>query len=185
VARDTLRGCSESARSRDSGGSEVQGISRTREALRQRVLIVEAQSGSGDRTAELIDSQPDLATCAVEESILGAIDAVAFHKPDLLLIDPSLPNLEGLGVISSLRAKHPNLKILVVSSCAEELYAESVLQSGAHGYLMKEEISSGLLGAVRAVLLGKISLSYSLSLKFIQRVLRTPADERADAGWGA
>lgn len=78
---------------------------------------------------------------------------------DLLLLDLSLGDDFGLKALPRLREAAPQMRVIVLTSLAEALYAERALQAGAEGFVMKSELAAGLLEAVRTVLAGQIYLS--------------------------
>ena len=85
------------------------------------------------------------------------------QKLDLILLDISLPDRNGLELIKDIRALKPNLPILAVSMHDEALYAERVLRAGGRGYIMKQEGGKKLLDAIRQVLSGQIYVSEAIS----------------------
>jgi DNA-binding NarL/FixJ family response regulator len=80
-------------------------------------------------------------------------------KPELALVDISLPGKSGLELIKDLRAVNRTIKLLVVSMHDEALYADRVLRAGGDGYIMKQEDLDEILHAIRDVLAGRIYVS--------------------------
>jgi DNA-binding NarL/FixJ family response regulator len=117
--------------------------------------------------AELIGQQTDLEVCGEAGDAGQALAAVAALKPDLVLMDITLPDKHGLEAIKDFKALHPLMPVLVVSMHDENLYAERALRAGARGYLMKNEGGEKLLLAVRQVLAGNIFVSQNLAAKVI------------------
>jgi DNA-binding NarL/FixJ family response regulator len=89
---------------------------------------------------------------------------------DLLLLDLGLGDDFSLGSLPQLRADHPALKIIVMSSMDETLYAERVLKAGADGYVMKSALGPALLQAVDTVMAGQVYLSPSLGSSLLRRI---------------
>lgn len=98
-----------------------------------------------------------------EEALQTSIDL----KPDLAIVDISLPGMSGLELIKNLIGMHQNLKILVVSRHEETLYAERALRAGAKGYVMKQEAGTEILKAIRKILNGGIYVSDEVSEKLL------------------
>ena len=88
-------------------------------------------------------------------------------KPDLAVVDISLPGMSGLELIKHLVGLDQNLKILVVSRHEEILYAERVLRAGAKGYVMKQEAGEEMVKAVKKILNGGIYVSEEVSEKLL------------------
>ena len=127
--------------------------------------------------AQLISNEPDLAVGGEADTAGQALDLVASRKPDLVLLDISLPDKNGLELIKDLHACCPEVLILVVSMHDEALYAERVLRAGARGYIMKQEGGKKLMEAIRQVLSGRIYVSEKMSA----RILEIFSGRRADA----
>lgn len=89
-------------------------------------------------------------------------------SPDLILVDISLPDQNGLELLKELRTVAPNSQALVISSHDEEVYAERVLRAGGRGYVTKDRAPDQLIEAVRQVLSGGIFLSGSMTAKMME-----------------
>lgn len=88
-------------------------------------------------------------------------------KPDLVLLDISLPTLNGIGVARRIRQVSPRSKILFVSENRSPDIAEEALSTGAGGYVVKSDAAGELMPAIKAVLEGKRFISASLSGHFL------------------
>jgi DNA-binding NarL/FixJ family response regulator len=91
-----------------------------------RILIVDDHPMMRQGLAQLISSEPDLAVCQEADTAGQALDLVAARKPDLVLLDISLPDRNGLELIKDIHVFCPEVLILVVSMHDETLYAERV-----------------------------------------------------------
>jgi DNA-binding NarL/FixJ family response regulator len=137
----------------------------TLETRKQRVLVAEDHPLVRQAVAQLINQQPDLVSCGTAESVAGLSPAVRTGNPDLLLLDLGLKDGNSLPHIQVLREEFPSLRILVISQCDENLYAEPALRLGANGYVMKEQASDEILNAIRLVLDGGIYVSSKLAAR--------------------
>jgi DNA-binding NarL/FixJ family response regulator len=115
----------------------------------------------------LLEQQEDLRISGEAGSHREALSAIDRAKPDAVIVDISLDGSDGLELTKTLRSRHPDLPILVMSMHDESLYAERVLRAGGNGYLMKQEVASKVVDAVRAVLAGKIYLSERVGQKVL------------------
>ena len=118
--------------------------------------------------AQLINNEPDLVACGEAEGGQQALAYVANTRPDLALVDISLPDKHGLELIKDMQAVQPELPILVVSMHDESLYAERVLRAGGRGYIMKQEGGKKMMQAIRTVLSGQIYVSDKMSAKILE-----------------
>ena len=88
-------------------------------------------------------------------------------KPDLVIVDLSLPGANGIELVKNIRAEFGKLPVLVLSMHDESLYALRALRAGAQGYVMKQEALHNVIGAIREVLAGRPYLSPDMSAKLI------------------
>ncbi len=144
---------------------------------KKQILIVDDHPMMREGLAQLIDHEPDLSVAAQASTAAQALEAVAQRRPDLALVDISLPDKNGLELIKDLQALCPELPTLVVSMHDESLYAERVLRAGGRGYIMKQEGGKKLMTAIRHVLDGRIYVSEKISAK----ILETFSGHRAEA----
>ncbi len=134
---------------------------------KRKVLIIDDHPLIREALALRIDAQPDLRVCDSIASPRGAIPSIAENKPDLVILDLSMPDGHGLELTKEIHARYPEVKVLVFSMHEEALYGERALRSGARGYLMKHESAERLLEAIRAALTGDIVVSEQLSAQLL------------------
>jgi DNA-binding NarL/FixJ family response regulator len=120
----------------------------------------------------MIGLEPDLSVCAEAENAADALNAVARHRPDLIVLDLSLPGRSGLECLKDIAALHPGIPTLVLSMHEESLYAERVIRAGARGYLMKSAGGRAVMEAIRTVLSGRIYVSESVSARILESISR-------------
>jgi NarL family two-component system response regulator LiaR len=95
--------------------------------------------------------------------------------PDLVLLDMSLPDLDGAEVTYRLRETHPRVRVLVFSGYADDAFVFGALEAGAIGYLLKDEMLDRLADAVQASMQGQIVLSERVTRKAIHRATNLAA----------
>jgi DNA-binding NarL/FixJ family response regulator len=108
---------------------------------------------------------PRLLVCGEAEGEDEAILKIEQQEPHLLIIDINLKQGHGIDLIKRVRAKFPQVKLLVFSGYDESLYAERALRAGAHGYINKGQSNDHLETAVSEVLAGKRYFSEELTLR--------------------
>jgi DNA-binding NarL/FixJ family response regulator len=135
---------------------------------KKRVLIVDDHPMMRQGLAQLINNEPDLQVAHEADTGAQAINAVNTQTFDLILLDISLPDANGLELIKDILAVKPGLPILVVSMHDEALYAERVLRAGGRGYIMKQEGGKKFLHAIRQVLNGSIHVSEKMSARILE-----------------
>ena len=125
----------------------------------QKIFIVEDHPTFREGLVQIIKGEKDLTGCGEAGDAERALPAIARLKPDLVLVDITLPGKSGLELIRELRSRNDKVKILVVSMHDEALYANRVLRAGGDGYVMKQEDPEEIVHAMRDVLGGHIYVS--------------------------
>jgi len=120
---------------------------------------------------QLIEGESDLQVCAETDSAAATLEALDSPLPDLVIVDLTLSGTSGLGLIKDIKARHPQLPILVFSMHDESLYAERALRAGAAGYIMKQEATEHIVEAIRQVLGGQVYLSDRMAARLLHRVV--------------
>jgi DNA-binding NarL/FixJ family response regulator len=133
-----------------------------------RILIVDDHPMTRAGLVHLINHQPEMVVYGEAEDAAQALDLLASKRPDLMLIDITLPGKSGLELVKDVKAMHPDLPMLVLSMHDESLYADRVLRAGARGYITKHEGGDKLMGAIRHVLSGRIYVSESMSAHILE-----------------
>lgn len=126
---------------------------------RRKIFIVEDHPVFRQGLVQIMGREKDLSVCGEASDADHALQAIARLKPDLVLVDITLPGKSGLELIKELRSRKCKIKILVVSMHDEALYADRVLRAGGDGYIMKQEDPEEIIHAVRDVLGGHIYVS--------------------------
>jgi DNA-binding NarL/FixJ family response regulator len=133
----------------------------------KKIFIVDDHPMFREGLASLVRRETDLTICGEASDAAQALTAIERLKPDLVLIDISLPGRSGLELAKDLRAARPATAVLVISMHDETLYAERVLRAGARGYIMKQEGPEKMLQGIRRVLDGQIYLSSKMSVRIL------------------
>ena len=141
---------------------------------RRRVLLVDDHPLVRERLAEIINREPDLTVCGEAEDRHQALGAVQTTQPDLVIVDLTLKNSDGVELIRDIHSRWPAQRMLVVSMHDESLYAERVLRAGARGYITKQEATRSILQAIRSVLNGTIYLNETISTQILRRLTAAP-----------
>jgi len=134
-------------------------MKRQKKANVKKVFLVEDHPVYAEGLVEMLKSEPGLAVCGQAGSAEQALRDIPGLKPDLVLVDITLPGMSGLDLIKRLRPKYPGIKLLVISMREEQLYAARVLRAGGDGYVMKQQDPKEIMDAIRDVLAGRIYVS--------------------------
>lgn len=147
------------------------------EKKKYRIILVEDHPIVRQGLAQLINHQPGLSVVGESDTAAKALELVRANKPDLVILDVSLPKTNGLELIKQLKSEKPSLPMLVISMHDETLYAERALRAGARGYVMKKEPSEKMLLAINRVLKGEIYVSDRMKQKMLQHVVNNQVSD--------
>ena len=136
-----------------------------------RILIVEDRTIVREGLCLLVSSNPDYTIVGEAEDGRKAIKAAAELKPDLILTDLTMPNMNGMEAIREIKRQFPEMKILVLTVHDSEEFILASLQAGADGYVLKEATQSELMVAIESVLDGKRFIAPGISDKVINGYL--------------
>lgn len=126
---------------------------------KKKIMLVEDHPIFRLGLSALIDQEKDLIACGKSKDVEPAIREIEALQPDLVIVDISLKNSDGIDLVKYLKKENKHLPVLVLSMHDEYLYAQRALQAGARGYIMKEEAMESVITAIHAVLDGKIFLT--------------------------
>jgi DNA-binding NarL/FixJ family response regulator len=133
-----------------------------------RIVIVDDHPLFRKGLEQLINSSDQAFTiCGEAGDAAEGMSIIRHLKPDLAIVDLSLPGANGIELIKNIRAEFAKLPILILSMHDESLYALRALRAGAQGYVMKQEALENVIGAIREVLAGRPYLSSDMSAKLI------------------
>ncbi len=132
----------------------------------------------------LIRSNAGYRVCAEAGTVAESLAALEQSVPDMALVDITLVGQNGLDLVKTLKATHPEVLVLIISMHDEVVYAERALRAGARGYVMKQEAASVMLGAIETVLSGRIYVSATMRDRLLETMFNkreepeTPSVER-------
>lgn len=128
-----------------------------------RVLLADDHAVVRRGLKQILAETEDIRTEGEVDSGAGVLRAMREKKYDIVLLDITLPDQNGLEVLGQLRAAHPKLPVLMLSVHPEEQYAVRALKGGAAGYLTKDSAPEEMVAAIRKVYRGGKYLSAALA----------------------
>lgn len=120
-----------------------------------RVVLVDDHTVIRAGLKSLLGEESDITVIAEAGSGLEALDKVKESVPDVLVMDLTLPDMGGVQVTRRILAKHPEIKVLVLTMFLDETCVVESLEAGARGYLVKDCAAEELVTAIRTVYQGK------------------------------
>lgn len=136
------------------------------------VLVAEDHTIVRKGICSLIDGKADIVVVGEAEDGRDAITKTEALKPDVVLMDITMPHLNGLEATRQIKKLFPQVKILALTMYNNEEYILQILQAGASGYVIKQAAPAELISAIHAVYQGDSYLSPSISKTIIDEYLR-------------
>ena len=122
---------------------------------RLRIIIADDHGLIRQGVKAVIESQRAWQLCGEADNGLAAIELARKHKPDIAVLDITMPELNGLDVTRQLKTASPKTKVLILTMHDSEALADEVLQAGARGYLLKSDAAELLPKAIETLAAGK------------------------------
>lgn len=151
--------------------------------MKKKIIIVEDNHLLLDGLRMIINSDEQLEVTAEARDGLSAIETVSKHPADLILVDLSMPKMDGMSAIREIRQLHPDIKIMALTIHESEEYILECFASGADGYCVKDTGQKELLNAVHFVLSGKKYISPSISGKVMEGFIEGRKQLKEKTSW--
>jgi two-component system, NarL family, response regulator NreC len=143
---------------------------------RRRILIAEDHTIMREGLKALLNSDPEFEIIGEAEDGLEAVRSAQQLKPDLIIMDLSMPRMNGVGAIREIKRTAPETKIVVLTVHRNEEYILASFQAGANGYVLKYASHEELVSAIRTVLKGEPYLSPAVSAVVLEAYLVSQKD---------
>jgi DNA-binding NarL/FixJ family response regulator len=146
-----------------------------------RILLADDHALLRQGLRLIIEREPDLTVIAEAGDGHHAVEQAIKHRPDLAILDVTMPVLNGLGATRELRRRLPALRILMLSMHDNEEFFLEALQAGADGYLLKSAVDYQLIDACRAALRGEAAIFAGGARTLIRQYLsRQTTEDRSE-----
>ncbi len=143
-----------------------------------RVLIVDDHAMVRQGIATFIELQDDVELIGEAANGREAIARVEKLKPDVVLMDLVMPEMDGVTATREIKVRYPDVKVLVLTSFVNDAQLTPALQAGASGYLLKDIAADDLMKAIRAAQRGETPLAPAVAKKLVEGA-RTPQDDES------
>ncbi len=138
-----------------------------------RVLIADDHTIVREGIRRILSETPGIEVAGEATDGREAVDHAADLKPDVVVLDLSMPGLHGLEALRQITRRLPKTRVLVLSMHKNDAYVLKALQAGASGYILKDCAAEDIASAIRAVHAGEYFLSPSISRVVIEEFLRS------------
>lgn len=148
---------------------------------KQRIILVDDHEVVRLGLKSLLEQHPQFDVVAEAGSAREALEQVAAHKPDVVVMDIRLPGTSGIEACEQIVNQFPNTKVIMLTSYAEDEMLFSAIRAGASGYILKQIGSEDLVKAIESVGRGEALLDPAVTQRVFQEVRRAVKEEEASA----
>ncbi len=147
-----------------------------------RILLADDHVVVREGTRQILEREADLSVVAEASDGQEAIDLAEQEQPDIAVLDVSMPVMNGIEATKAIKARLPQISVLVLTAYDYDEYVFAILEAGAAGYLLKNARSSDLINAVRRIHAGESVLHPAIAKKVLSRVASGSSDAPAPDG---
>jgi len=145
-----------------------------------RVVIIDDHTLFREGLASIIRLEPDIEVSGLAGSVQEGVEVTRKLKPDIVLMDFSLPDGTGADATRLVLQEHPDCKIIFLTMAESDENLFAAIRSGAKGYLLKNMSPPKLVATIRSVQRGESGLSRSMTLRLMEELSRTKESERSE-----
>jgi len=138
-----------------------------------RVLIADDQTLFRSGLARLLEGDPRVCVVAQAVDGLDAVKKTGSIRPDVVLMDLKMPNLDGIEATRRIVAEHPEIKILILTTFETDSYVIQALRAGASGYVLKDAQVDSIVSSILAVMSGERVLASAVANRVIDMLSGT------------
>lgn len=128
----------------------------------------------------LLNAEPDMEVIGEAEDGEEVLENVKHLQPDLVLLDLSMPKMNGMECLEQIISCYPEMKVLVLTMHDDEEYLKAVLRFGAKGYVLKKAADVELLSAIRTVAKGEMFVYPSMAAALLSHIVNPKAQARTE-----
>ena len=148
--------------------------------MKTSIIIIDDHQLFREGVKRILDFESSFDVVAEGDDGSEAMDLVEAHKPDVVIMDINMPNMNGVEATKMLVNRYPETKVIILSIHDDENYVQHALKTGAQGYLLKEMDADALIDAVRVVAEGGSYLHPKVTHNLVKEYRRLAAEEGAD-----
>ncbi len=142
-----------------------------------KVLLVDDQDILTEGLKLILDKEEDITICGAANNGKDAYELCKWHKPDVVLMDIKMPEMDGVKATKIIKGEMPNTKIIVLTTFKDDEYIYEALAYGASGYLLKDATPKEIAKAIRTVYNGGALIDSEVTVKVLDRFSRLSKKE--------
>ncbi|HEU5012572.1 MAG TPA: response regulator transcription factor [Roseiflexaceae bacterium] len=135
-----------------------------------RIFLADDHAVVREGLKTLINAQPDMEVVGEAADGHSAVHATGTCQPDIVIMDISMPRLNGIQATAELKRTSPHVKVLALSVHEDTSYLQELMHAGASGYVLKRAAADALIQAVRTVAAGGVYLDPPLATRMVNRM---------------
>ncbi|MFC9601535.1 response regulator [Peribacillus butanolivorans] len=148
--------------------------------MKTSIIIIDDHQLFREGVKRILDFESPFDVVAEGDDGSEAMDLVETHKPDVVIMDINMPNMNGVEATKMLVNRYPETKVIILSIHDDENYVQHALKTGAQGYLLKEMDADALIDAVRVVVEGGSYLHPKVTHNLVKEYRRLAVEVGAD-----
>lgn len=137
-----------------------------------RVLICDDQHVVCEGLRAILSTAPQIEVVGMARDGAQALEQVAATRPDVVLMDLKMPVVNGVQATREIRARHPNVRVLVLTTYDADQWVLDAIRAGASGYLLKDSPGDALIAAIEGTAAGKTHIDPSVAGRLLDRLSR-------------
>lgn len=149
-------------------------VTRSRKTGKISIIVADDHPLFRQSIRNVLESQPDFLVVAEADNGEEAVKLTAELQPDVVLMDITMPKLDGLEATRQIKASHPNIAVLVLTIHSDDQHIIGILEAGAAGYLIKSVFGEEVIQSVRGVVAGEMVLSPPIGQRLLKQAARYP-----------
>jgi DNA-binding NarL/FixJ family response regulator len=138
-----------------------------------RVLIADDQTLFRSGLAQLLDGDPRVEVVGQAVDGLDVVEKAASLKPDVVLMDLKMPNVDGIEATRRILSEHPSIKVLVLTTFDTDTFVLQALRAGASGYVLKDSQAEAVVSSILAVLAGERVMASAVANRVVSMLSGT------------
>ena len=135
-----------------------------------KVIVCDDQALIRDSLGMLLNLERNIQVVGSAEDGAEAVQLVALHQPDLVLMDLKMPGMNGIEATRRIRAQYPEVKVLVLTTYDDDEWVFDAIRAGASGYLLKDTPREEVIRAVRGTVEGRSFVDPSVAGRLLNQV---------------
>lgn len=141
-----------------------------------KVLVVDDQTELAEELAEILSSDEALEAIGTAKDGFDALEKMALCRPDVVLMDIRMPNMNGVVATQRIKSEYPETKVVVLTTFDDSDYILNAINNGASGYLLKDISSTALIDAVKNAYMGDTILPAKIARRIADAAKHVSAD---------